>query len=277
MTDYAIEFMNQQTQVPAADKKPFLIYLSYKNAHPPFKAPKGVAGRYKNAKVDLPARDFWYPKTNGIGFHGTLFGSYKNKYRKYGEVITALDQQIGRLMEELDKAGLKENTMVVFMADNGVGWGEHFKHGLSDPWEEIIKLPFIVQAPWLVNDPGTRRDQMVLNIDIAPTFMTLAGLEPPSNMDGKSFIPLLTDPSTQGRKAWLLEFWRFYPRSVPTYTGVRTDQYKYVEYVSGRDNLLFDLKNDPGEKHNLYDTSQGRELLPKLKQMMTDLSTGVQL
>jgi arylsulfatase A-like enzyme len=170
--------------------------------------------------------------------------------------------------------GLAENTVVIYMGDNGMQWGTHDCHGIREPYEESIKLPLIVRAPWLIARAGTSRTQMVLNIDIAPTLLEIAGLSVPVEMDGASFIPILKNQETQGREAILLEFWRYFPENTPSYVGIRTGRYKYIQFERGRKPWLFNLEQDPKEARNLYGTPAGDRELPGLVKLMQELQPG---
>ena len=272
VTDYAIEFMEKAVAAPAADRKPFCLYLAHRPGHPPFQAPDGIAGMYARADVKqvLPANvdPHWYGKTRGNVFQGVMMGSYYQKYRKYCETLTAMDRDIIRLLDRIDALGLQDNTVVIYMGDNGMQWGTHDCHGIREPYEESARLPLIIRAPGRVPDPGAVRRQMALNIDLAPTLLDLAGLDIPPEMDGRSLKPLLGDPGAAGRKAFLMEFWRYFPENTPTYTGVRTNRYKYVEFERGRVPWLFDLVRDPGEQDNLYATPEGERIGPRLKALL---------
>ena len=275
VTDYAVEFMRANLGRPRAQRKPFCIYLSHRPGHPPYQAPQGIAGMYDRADVRkvLPGSvdPWWYGKTKGNVFQGVMMGSYYNKYRKYCETLTAMDRDIVRLLDQMDEMGLRDNTLVIYLGDNGMQWGTHDCHGIREPYEDSARLPLIVRAPWLIPDPGTRRRQMALNIDMAPTLLDMAGVAIPGHMDGASLIPVLKNPKIRGREAFLLEFWRYFPENTPSYTGVRTNRYKYIEFERGRNPWLFDLQADPEERNNLYDTPEGKPLLPKLKDLLDDL------
>ena len=191
-------------------------------------------------------------------------GSYFDQYRGYLETLTAMDGDIGRLLERLDELGLTENTLVVYMGDNGMQWGTHGRHGIREPYGDSAKLPLIVRAPWLIADAGALRDQIVLNIDVAPTFLEVAGLDPPHHVDGQSLVPILRDAGAKSREAFLMEFWRYYPENTPSYRGVRTQGHMYIEFERGRDPLLFDVMQDPDELQNLYGAPEGSQVLPGL-------------
>ena len=278
ITDYAIEFMQANRAKPAAGSRPFCIYLSHRPGHPPFQAPEGIAGMYDQADVKgvLPKNTdpWWYGKTRGNVFQGVMMGSYYNKYRKYCETLTAMDQDIVRLLKKLDELGLRDNTLVIYMGDNGMQWGTHDCHGIREPYEDSVRLPFILRAPWLVTDPGGNRMQMALNIDIGPTLLDIAGIPVPAEMDGQSLVPIIRDPDARGRDAFLLEFWRYFPENTPSYVGVRTQRYKYIEFERGRKPWLFDIQEDPEELNNLFETTKGREILPKLKAILKRFTAG---
>ena len=112
---------------------------------------------------------------------------------------------------------------------------------------------------------------MALNIDIAPTLLDIAGIPIPDDMDGESFLPILADKDAEGRKAWLIEFWKYFPENTPSYAGVRTETHKYVEYEKTLRPQLFDLEADPKEMNNLYGTPEGDKLLPQLKASLENL------
>jgi N-acetylglucosamine-6-sulfatase len=278
VTRRALGFIEERAGKPEDGRRPFCIYLSHRTAHPPFHAPEGIAGIYENETVLLPRGiDSWFSRTNGNVFQGIMMGSYENQYRKYCEVITAMDRDIDRLLTRIDELGLADSTVVIYVGDNGMMWGEHRSHGIKYPYEESIRVPFIVRCPWLIPDPGKGRSQMVLNIDIAPTLIDLAGVPVPGDMEGKSLVPILNDRDAPGRKAWLLEYWKYYPENFPSYYGVRTQTHKYIEYEKTLRPELFDLTMDPGEENNLCGTHDGERLRPDLKRILEELKAGRQL
>lgn len=278
MTRRSIEFMEKRSPGPEGAKRPFCIYLSHRTAHPPFRAPEGIAGMYAREKVFLPKGvDSWFSRTNGNVFQGIMMGSYEDQYRKYCEVITAMDRDIRVLLDRVDELGLRDNTIIVYAGDNGMMWGERRRHGIKYPNEECIRLALIVRSPWLVRDPGQRRSQMVLNIDLAPTFLDVGGVAVPERMEGESLLPILIDRDAPGRRAWLLEYWKYFPENFPSYVGVRTDSHKYIEYEKSIGPELFDLTEDPGEFHNLAGTPAGEKALPELKGMLEALKSGERL
>ena len=220
---------------------------------------------------------WWFGKTRGNVFQGSMMGSYFDQYRGYLETLTAMDADIDRLLERIDELGLAEDTVVIYMGDNGMQWGTHGRHGIREPYEESAKLPLIVRAPRIVPDPGTVRDQIALNIDIAPTLLELAGLNLPKYVEGESLLPILRDAEAASREAFLMEFWRYYPENTPSYRGVRTRRYKYIEFDKGRDPWLFDLTEDPDEMRSLYGTPGARGVLPEVSRLLERLQAGKRL
>lgn len=268
VTDYAIEFIRSHSTGHAKPHEPFAIYLAHRSAHPPFQAPEDLRGIYDGADVKgfLPGNvdPHWYGKTGGNVFQGVMMGSYYDQYRGYCESITAMDRDIARLLDEIDTLGLADETIVIYMADNGMQWGTHDRHGIREPYEDSARLPLIIRAPGIIEDPGAKRDQIALNTDIAPTLLDMAGIPIPDEMDGSSLVPLLADPNHAGREAFLMEYWRYWPENTPSYIGVRTARYKYIEFERGRKPWLFDLEADPGEMNNLWGSVEAEAVLPKL-------------
>ncbi|MFN2543149.1 MAG: sulfatase [Actinomycetota bacterium] len=177
--------------------------------------------------------------------------------------LLAVDRAVGKIVDALQATDRLSNSMIVFMSDNGMGWGEHRWTGKKDAYEESIRVPMIVRYDPMVT--AHRSDpHLVLNIDLAPTFADLAGtqLEQP---DGRSFLPLLgsDQPSPAWRTDFLVEHLRDEDAPVPTYCAVRNEQYLYVVYETGEEEL-YDIQKDPYELNNrAFDPT----LLPTLFQL----------
>jgi N-acetylglucosamine-6-sulfatase len=265
LTDYALEFLGRERE------RPFCLYLSHKAVHLQFFPPKELDGLYDDVELDLPREaDSWVGLTNGNFYPRPLAAMY----RDYLECLLAMDQQIGRVLDRLDELGLGDDTIVIYAGDNGFFWGEHHFTDKRWPYEESIRIPLIVRHPEAIRDAGRRASQMVLNIDLAPTLLDVAGLRSLESMDGESFAPILMDQNTRGREAWLYEYFMDYPYAVPETRAVRTERHKYIEYEGERGPELFDLVADPREMKNLYGTPEGRALLPELKQALEALKQG---
>ncbi len=271
LTDRAMEFMARPRE------NPFCLYLSHKAVHHQFLPPEDLKHKYADVKLDLPREmDTWITTTGGNLLFGVL-GPVSFHYRNYCEAVTAMDREIGRLLDRLDELGLSENTVVVYAGDNGYFWGEHNLMDKRYAYEEAIRIPFIVRYPGMIKDPGRRARQMVLNVDLAPTLIDLAGIEVPSSMEGRSLGPILQTEQAPGRVAWLYEYFRDYPYRIPPHRAVRTENLKYIEFEGRRKPELYDLVVDPREKNNLYGTVAGQEHLPQLQAMLAELRAGKEL
>ena len=252
LTDRTLEFLQ------AKRDRPFCIFLAHKAAHHQFLPPPDLAGMYDGVPLNLPKEtDLWIGSTNGMMFEGTL-GPISWLYRNYCETLTATDREVGRLLDALDEMGVADDTLVVYAGDNGFFWGEHRLVDKRWAYEESIRIPFIVRYPRRIPKAGTR-EQMIINPDLAPTLLELAGLPIPENIEGRSFVPLLGSATAPGRDAWLYEYFRDYPYNVPQHDAVRTRTHKYIEYdgaPSGR--TLLSRERPEGEDKPDRDGSRRR-------------------
>jgi len=115
---------------------------------------------------------------------------------------------------------------------------------------------------------------MVLNIDVAPTFLEVADVPVPQGMEGASFLPILRSASASGREAFLYEYFKDFPYRIPPTQGVRTDKYMYIEYEGRRKPELYDMRNDPQQEQNLMHTAEGRASAAELKKTLESLKSG---
>ncbi len=256
LTDYALDFVKTDRQ------NPFCLYLSHKAVHHDWKPPTHLKGRYSKAPLDhlAPESDKYNTWTHLNWFEGTM-GNMHNVYRRYCECLVSVDEQIGRLLAALEEKNLLDNTVIVYAGDNGYMWGEHRLYAKHYPYEESIRIPYIVRAPeHLLSAPGRRADQMILNIDLAPTLLDIAGVPIPSSMQGQSFLPVMRSPDASGRKAWVYELFRDFPFGgrVPPHKALRTNRYKYIDWEQCRRPEVYDLQTDPREMNNLFDTAETR-------------------
>ena len=171
------------------------------------------------------------------------------------EALQAVDEAVGQIFQALQQSGQLDNTAIIYMTDNGILWGEHRWTGVSSatqfsskevPYEEAIRLPFVVRYPGLT---GPRQeDQFVLNIDVAPTLLDMAGIQVPVPVDGTSLLPLLMNPTISWRQDFLIEHRPSF--IIPDYNGVRAQDWKYIEYATG-ETELYGLSSDPYEMDNV--------------------------
>ena len=173
-------------------------------------------------------------------------------FERYAETLRGVDDSVGRVLEYLGSEHLLDSTLVIYMGDNGFAFGEHGMIDKRTAYEESMRVPMLMQCPELF--PGGRSvEQLVANLDVAPTLLAAAGLEPPAYMQGASMLPLAQGQSVPWRKELLYEYYweRNYPQT-PTVFALRGDQYKFIRYYGVWDiDELFDLRADPLEMNNL--------------------------
>ena len=238
--------------------------------HAPFVAAKRDAHRFNDVVAPrTPAFD----RTDTVGNPPWLkllkpltpntIQALNHAFRARVRAVQAVDRMIGRLRQQLVTDGLADNTYFVFSSDNGLHMGEHrLKTGKMTAFDTDIKVPLIIDGPGI--KPGTKISALAENIDLAPTFEALAGLTPPSTVDGRSLVALfeghrpaswrhavlvehhgpdlyVTDPDYQLRDAG----------NPPSYEATRFDNSMYVEYVDG-EREYYDIATDPYELRNIY-------------------------
>jgi N-acetylglucosamine-6-sulfatase len=267
LTARAIAFLEEAGDAPAC------LYLSHKAAHHPWRPAPDLDGIYADQPVPMPpGANSWTGLTNGQ-IWGGFDRSIESAYRAYMETVTSLDREIGRLLAHLEARGRLDRTVVVYASDNGFLFGEHRRVELRWPFEEVIRIPLLVRYPPTVAALGQPRRQMALNIDLAPTLLELAGAEVPADMQGLSLVAALRSAAAPGRRAWLVENAREFPYRVPSYQGVHTDQYLYVEY-DGAPATLHDVAADPQQQRDLIDSAAGARVLPELRATLAALRRG---
>jgi len=261
MTDYAIDFVKEERT------EPFCMYLSHKAVHHDWKPPEHLKGKYADADLSFlaPEGDKYNTMTGNNFLEGGMDDMH-TRYRNYCECLESVDEEIGRLLAVLEETGQLDNTIIVYAGDNGYLFGEHRLIAKHYPYEESIRIPYIVRAPGIVNDPGRKADQMVLNLDLAPSLLELAGIPIPDSVQGESFAPILRSASAEGRESFVYELFRDFPFGgrVPPHKAVRTNTHKYIEWELCREPELYDLVNDPREMNNLIGTDEGNLLEPEL-------------
>jgi arylsulfatase A-like enzyme len=280
LTDYATDWLKQDRQ------KPFFLFLSHKAVHAMFEPAKRHLAKYDNVDLEYPAsmadseenyrnRPNWVKEQrnswHGVDYmyHGEM--DFDTFYRRYCETLLAVDESIGRVLDCLKAIGLDQSTLVFYMGDNGFSFGEH---GLIDKrhmYEESMRVPLLAYCPDLIK-PGTKVAQLIQNLDIAPTILEAAGVRPPKEMDGRSFLPLLKGEEIPWRDAVFYEYYweRPFPHT-PTMHGIRTAHYKYIRYHGVWDSdELYDLEADPEEINNLIDEPEHKDLIQQFSNRIYD-------
>jgi N-acetylglucosamine-6-sulfatase len=185
------------------------------------------------------------------------------------EMLLAVDESLGKIVSAIDALGELDNTIIVVTSDHGFWYGEH---GLSNErrlaYEEALRIPLMIRYPQKIA-AGLRPDQMVLSIDIAPTMLDLAGASPPENLHGMSLAPILSGGSPEWRSSFLVEYYSdtvFERIFKMGYKAVRTDRYKYIQYVDIDDaNELYDLAADPYELRNVINDPRYADTLSEMQ------------
>lgn len=280
LTKYAVDWIDEQNE------NPFFMYLSHKAVHADFQPAPRHAGKYKNTKIEYPesmantennynGKPKWVKEQryswHGVDYlyHGEM--NFDDFYRRYCETLLGIDESIGNVFEALDKKGMLDSTLVVYLGDNGFCLGEHGLIDKRQMYEESMRIPMMVHCPELVKG-GTVLSELVQNIDIAPTVLELAGIEKPNDMDGESMISLLQGKETKWRNEVFYEYYweRPFPHT-PTVFGVRTKKYKYMTYHGAWDiDELYDIENDPNEMSNLIDDENHLDIVLELRKKVYD-------
>ena len=196
---------------------------------------------------------------------------YQRYIKNYIRCVCSIDDEVGKMLDYLKKNGLLDNTIIVYTSDQGFYLGEHGWYDKRWMFEESFRIPFIMY--WKgVTKPGEHINQLVQNIDMAPTLIKAAGLEVPSDMQGLNLIPLI-----EGKKvAWRNELYYHYfeaggEHNVSAQEGVKTDRYKLINFYQNDGFNLFDLKNDPDEMKNVANNPEYAAVLKTMKAKLKEL------
>jgi arylsulfatase A-like enzyme len=294
LNGYAVEFIKQRHD------KPFLVYLAHKAIHP-------EVMQHDDASINLADAEHFIPADR----HAKLFTGKKIPrrpsamrppvgkpalQRTIGDLpplgpatgssdqtilgrqrsLMAVEEGVGEILKALQETNQLDNTIIVFASDNGYFYGEH---GLSVErrlaYEESIRMPLLVRYPQLIR-AGTVRDELALNIDVAPTLLELAGVSSSITAEGRSLAPLLKNSGGDWRRSFLIEYYsdKVMPRIQKMgYKAVRTERWKYIHYVelNGMDEL-YDLKADPYEMRNLINRPSAAKTLEGMKRELERLN-----
>jgi len=293
LNGYAVEFIKRRRD------KPFLVYLAHKAIHPEANQNNDgsvnladserfmPAERHKNlyagktvprrpnamrAPVGKPALERRIGELPPLGAAtGTRDEAILGRQRS----LSAIEEGVGEILSALKETGQLDNTLIVFTSDNGYFYGEH---GLSVErrlaYEESIRMPLLVRYPRMIK-AGTAPDEIALNIDLAPTLLSVAGASAPGDMQGRSLAPLLKGEKVKWRDSFLIEYYsdRVFPRMERMgYKAARNGRWKYIHYLEleGMDEL-YDLKTDPYEMKNLINHPGAKKALGEMKQEMERL------
>jgi arylsulfatase A-like enzyme len=198
--------------------------------------------------------------------------NYQRFAKDYLRCVDAIDDNVGRVLDYLDQSGLAENTVVFYTSDQGWYLGEHGWYDKRWMYEESFRTPLLVRWPGKVK-AGSVSDKLVMNLDFAETFLDIAGLKVPADMQGKSIVPiLLGQPTPDWRKSVYYHYYEFpQPHHVHPHYGVRTDRYKLINFYDLNEWELYDLEKDPHEMKSVYGDPAYTKVQEDLKQELQKL------
>ncbi|MEX2264839.1 MAG: sulfatase [Bryobacteraceae bacterium] len=263
LTGAAVQFMRENAS------RPFCLYLSHKAVHSPFQPPERHARLFEGLTVPRPRtmlyKEEYYAKwpewvrrrrLTRHGVDGMLDSdeSFDTHYRRYCQCLLAVDDSLGQVFRQLEASRLLDDTLLIYMGDNGYMWGEH---GLIDKramYESSIRVPVMAHCPSLFGSSGRIVDRMALNLDIAPTMLDAAGVKPAASMQGRSLIPLASGGTAENwRRDFLYEYaWEQDFPYTPNIVGLRTETHSLMNYPGVWDiPEFYDLRKDPEQIDNL--------------------------
>ena len=193
--------------------------------------------------------------------------------KNYLRCVKGVDESLARLRATLEELGVADNTVVIYSSDQGFYIGDHGWYDKRWMYEESLKMPFIVHWPGVIK-PGSRNTDLIQNLDYAETFLDIAGAKIPSDMQGRSLVPLFKGESPKDWRDSIYYHYYEYPsvHMIPRHYGIRTDRYKLMHfYQFGNEWELYDLERDPDELNNLYGKKDAKALTAKLKKQLSDL------
>jgi arylsulfatase A-like enzyme len=190
---------------------------------------------------------------------------YQRFIKNYLRCVATIDENIGRLLQWLEDHDLENDTIVVYSSDQSYYLGDHGMAEKRWMYEESLRMPLVMRWPGKIK-PGTEVDQLVQNIDYAPTLLAAAGLPVPGEMQGRSLLPLAEGETVDDwRTAIYYHYYTNGEHNVPRHDGVRTERYKLINYYTDGTYELFDLKIDPNELQNLYDNPEYRAVAERMR------------
>jgi arylsulfatase A-like enzyme len=265
MTERAVKFFEE-----SKPDQPFCLTVAFKEPHGPFNYfDPQIPDPYQDIQLPAPPTfntkdwmsqpEFIRKSLNGDGSEAKQKDPqrFQKDQRIFYRTVSRADTAVGEILAALKRLNLDDNTVIIFSSDHGSLLGDH---GLSGKWlmyENSIRVPLIIFDPRADEEKACgRRDQIALNIDLAPTILSLAGITPPKAMQGRDLMPLVHGKDQAWRKSFFYEhtYDTDPPRSpIAQSEGIRTDRWKYIRYPKTTPifEQLFDLQNDPLEQVNL--------------------------
>ena len=265
--DHAIQFLSSTT----AKAKPFLCYVAFTSPHDPRTPPDKFSRMYDPAKIPLPANFLIkHPFDNGdLNVRDEQLlpvprdpDAIKKDIALYYGMVSEMDAQVGRILETLEKSGLKENTLIVFAGDNGLAVGQHGLLGKQNLYEHSIRVPMILSGPGVPMNKKT--DGFTYLSDITPTIIDYLQLPRPSSVEGRSLLPVIQDPSKKVRSS-IYNVYGHWSRSIKSEDGFKLIVYNVDGIATTQ---LFNLKIDPWEIKDLSKEPVYREKIMQMRNLL---------
>lgn len=210
-------------------------------------------------------------KSKKLGGKALVEWKYQRYMQDYLATAASLDRNIGRTLDYLDKHDLTKNTIVIYVSDQGFYMGEHGWFDKRFMYEESFRTPMVMRYPGVIKS-GTINNQMVMNLDLGPTILDAAGIKVPSDMQGKSFLPLVKGSSKKGRNAMYYHYYENGEHAVSPHFGISTGRYKLIRFYTRVNSWeLFDLEKDPNEMLNIYGKKGYDKITAELKKQLAQL------
>ena len=264
--DYAKEYLTKATE----QRKPFFLIFAPNAPHAPYTPLKEDKGLYTDLPPHRP------PNYNEVDMSDKPASiadkplltekdsvEIETLRRRQILTLTSLDRSIGEIMKTLEETGELDNTVIIFLSDNGKHWGEHRLETKSTAYEEVVKVPFAMRYLPLIPTPYVE-DKLVANIDIAPTIYELSETKTPEVMDGQSLVQLLKR-SGEWRTHLLLEAWP----DRGHWAAIRTDQFIYIETENDKSEF-YDLKVDPYEMESAINDPSYQSIISELNALLQE-------
>jgi len=191
---------------------------------------------------------------------------YQRYIKDYLRCVASVDENVGRILDYLEESGLAKNTVVIYSSDQGFYLGEHGWFDKRFMYEESFKTPLLVRWPGVIK-PGTVNHDLVSNLDFAETFLDIAGVDIPSDMQGLSLVPLMKGKKPKNWRKSIYYHYYEYPavHSVRRHEGVYDGRYKLIHFYDLGEWELYDLEKDPHEMHSVYNDPEYASIVEKMK------------
>jgi arylsulfatase A-like enzyme len=287
LTEKAVEWIRSRGD------KPFCLFLWFYAPHEPFYIPRRLQNLFNGVRIPVPGNfdedlTDYAGKSRAVAHAQNKIGTTAvndDDPRTLEEVVkdhyagvVSNDEDVGRVLEELERKGKLDDTAIMLSSDHGFFLGEHCLYDKRLMYEPSIRIPMMIRWPGRIR-AGEVREEMVLNIDAPVTLLDIAGLPVPETAQGRSFLPLARGtPSADWRRDWLYEYYE-YPvaENVRPHRGIRTERYKLIQFIAipqfsqPEEFELYDLATDPDENHNLYGKTGFEPLTAQLKSRLEEL------